>query len=139
MTLSQIVREPATIQYPDRTARPVTEMMPERSRSYLKVEMGICTGCLACERDCPIDVIKIVAEKDSELGRVLTRFDIDMSKCMYCGLCTEPCPTGAIHFIREFEKATYSLEDLVERFVPAGQKVVPYRVPKKPKVEGEGA
>ncbi len=133
ITLSHMVRKPVTIQYPDRTALPVTDMMPERSRSYLRVDIDICTACLLCERACPIDCIKITAGKDEKLGRVLTQFDIDMAKCMYCGLCTEPCPTGSIHFIPVFERATYSLAELVERFVPEGQKFVPYKPPKKEK------
>ena len=62
---------------------------------------------------------------------MLTRFDIDEAKCMYCGLCTEPCPTGAIHFTREFERATDNLDSLVFRFVPEGTTIVPFKQPKK--------
>jgi NAD(P)H-quinone oxidoreductase subunit I len=138
ITLSHMVRKPVTIQYPDKTPRPVSELMPERSRSWLKVEMDICTACLMCENACPIDCIKITVAKDSPKGRAMSGFDIDMAKCMYCGLCTEPCPTGAIHFIPEFERASYSLEEMVSHFVPEGDYVVPYKPPKKDKGE-EGA
>lgn len=139
ITLSHMMRKPVTIQYPDRTDIPVSDMLPERSRSFLRVEMDTCTACLMCEKSCPIDCIKITTDKDVELGRVMTGFDIDMAKCMYCGLCTEPCPTGAIHFIPTFERAAYSLEEMIERFVPEGGKVVPYKVPKKEKAEGAPA
>lgn len=139
ITLSHMVRKPVTLQYPDKTPRPISDLMPERSRSWLKVEMDTCTACLNCERACPIDCIKIVAEKNPDLGRVMTVFDIDMAKCMYCGLCTEPCPTGAIHFIPEFERAAYSLDQMVERFVAEGENVVPYKPPKKDKIETEAA
>jgi len=140
ITLSHMVRKPVTIQYPDKTARPVSDLMPERSRSFLRVEMDTCTACLNCEKACPIDCIKIVSGKDEELkSRVMTGFDIDMAKCMYCGLCTEPCPTGAIHFIPEFERAAYSLEEMIERFIPEGAKVVPYKPPKKDKGDGAPA
>lgn len=135
ITLSHMIRKPVTIQYPDRTDVPVTDLLPERSRSYLRVEMDTCTACLLCEKSCPIDCIKITTGKDDELGRVMSGFDIDMAKCMYCGLCTEPCPTGAIHFIPTFERAAYSLEEMIERFVPEGDKVVPYKPPKKDKME----
>jgi NAD(P)H-quinone oxidoreductase subunit I len=135
ITMSHLLRKPVTLQYPDKTPKPISDLMPERSRSWLRVEMDTCTACLNCEKACPIDVIKIVTEKDAGLGRVMTHFDIDMAKCMYCGLCTEPCPTGAIHFIPEFERATYSLDQMIERFVPEGQKVLPYKPPKKEKVE----
>lgn len=138
ITLSHMMRNPVTIQYPDRTDIPVTDMLPERSRSFLRVEMDTCTACLMCEKSCPIDCIKITTDKDAELGRVMSGFDIDMAKCMYCGLCTEPCPTGAIHFIPTFERAAYSLEEMIERFIPEGGKVVPYKAPKKDKYEDLG-
>lgn len=137
ITLSHMVRKPVTIQYPDKTARPVSELIPERSRSWLRVEMDTCTACLMCESSCPIDCIKIVVAKDSPKGRAMSGFDIDMAKCMYCGLCTEPCPTGAIHFIPEFERASYSLEEMVSHFIPEGEYVVPYKPPKKDKGDDE--
>lgn len=138
VTFSHLLRKPVTIQYPDKIPRPLAEMLPERFRGFLKVDMEICTACLACMTDCPIDCIKIVTEKapegpEGKKDRLLTQFDIDLAKCMYCGLCTEPCPTGAIHFTREFEKATYNLEDLVYKFVPEGQMIVPYKAPLREK------
>ncbi len=137
ITLSHMVRKPVTLQYPDKTPRPITDLIPERSRSWLRVEMDTCTACLNCEKACPIDCIKITTIKEEGAGRVMTGFDIDMAKCMYCGLCTDPCPTGAIHFIPEFERSTYSLDQMVERFIPENEKVVPYKPPKKEKQEGE--
>ena len=132
ITVSHLFRTPVTIQYPDRTARPVKETLPDRFRGFLKVDMDICTACLACMNDCPIDCIKIVTQKEeASKERVLTQFDIDEAKCMYCGLCTEPCPTGAIHFTREFEGATDTLADLIFKFVPEGTTIMPYKLPKK--------
>ena len=132
ITFSHLLRKPTTIQYPDKIARPLAETLPDRFRGFLKVDMEICTACLACMNDCPIDCIKIVTKKDETIKeRVLTQFDIDEAKCMYCGLCTEPCPTGAIHFTREFERATEDVSDLIFRFVPEGETIVPYKAPKK--------
>lgn len=140
ITFSHLFRKPYTIQYPDKMPRPMAEMLPERFRGMLKVDMEICTACLACETDCPIDCIKIETRKDETLKeRVLTRFDIDLGKCMYCGLCTEPCPTGAIHFTREFEKATFHLDELIYRFVPEGEIIIPYKAPKKEKGDDAAA
>jgi len=134
ITFSHLLRKPVTIQYPDKTPRPVAEMLPERFRGFLKVDMEICTACLACMMDCPIDCILIKTEKDSETKeRFLTQFDIDLGLCMYCGLCTEPCPTGAIHFTREFEKATFDITDLLFEFVPENERILPYVAPKKEK------
>lgn len=138
VTFSHLFRKPITIQYPDRIPRPLAETLPERSRGFLKVDMEICTACLACMMDCPIDCILIKAVKDPETKqRYLTQFDIDLAKCMYCGLCTEPCPTAAIHFTREFEKSTYDISDLLFQFVPEGEQIVPYRQPRKEKVPEE--
>jgi NADH-quinone oxidoreductase subunit I len=120
ITFSHFVRKPYTVQYPDRTPVPVQDTLPFRYRGHLEVDMEICTGCLACERACPIDCIVIDAEKDKKTKEmILTRFDIDLAKCMYCGLCSEPCPTGAIHHTPEFEGADYSLESLVRRYIKA--------------------
>jgi formate hydrogenlyase subunit 6/NADH:ubiquinone oxidoreductase subunit I len=139
ITLSHMFRKPVTIQYPDRMDKPICETLPDRFRGFLKVDMEICTACLACETDCPIDCIKITTEKDEALKeRVLTQFDIDEAKCMYCGLCTEPCPTGAIHFTKEFERATEDINDLLFKFVPEGQVIVPYKAPKREGVAGTG-
>jgi len=132
VTFSHLFRTPYTVQYPDRLAVRVQETLPYRYRGILEVDLEICTGCLACERACPIDCIVIEAVKDKETKEmILRRFDIDIAKCMFCGLCSEPCPTGSIHHTREFEGADYSLESLVKRFV---------RVPVaayKPKKSGE--
>ena len=138
ITFSHLFRVPSTIQYPDRTAKPVKETLPMRYRGFLHVDTDICTCCTLCETSCPIDCIAIDHGKDEEMGkRVMTRFDIDEAKCMYCGLCTEPCPTGAIAFTREFEAATANLESLVFKFVAEGDKVVPYKVPKVKKAAAE--
>jgi formate hydrogenlyase subunit 6/NADH:ubiquinone oxidoreductase subunit I len=132
VTFSHLVRKPSTVQYPDRMAVRVQDTLPFRYRGILEVDLEICTGCLACERACPIDCIVIDAKKDPQVkGIVMTRFDIDMAKCMYCGLCSEPCPTGAIHHTPEFEGADFALESLIRRFVK--DPVVAY----KPKKAGE--
>jgi len=120
VTFSHLTRRPYTVQYPDKIPLRVQDTLPFRYRGMLEVDVEICTGCLACERACPIDCIVIEAKKDPKTRTItLARFDIDMGKCMYCGLCSEPCPTGAIHHTPEFEGADYSLESLVRRFVRA--------------------
>ena len=136
ITFSHLFRVPVTVQYPDRMARPLNETLPQRFRGFLKVDTDICTACLACMNDCPIDCINIETEKDEATKvRLLSVFDIDEAKCMYCGLCVDPCPTGAIHFTREFERAVESLHELVFHFVPPGERIVPYKAPAKEKEE----
>ncbi len=118
VTFSHLVRKPYTVQYPDRMPIRVQDTLPVRYRGRLHVDIEICTGCLACQRACPIECIAIDAAKDPKTkGITVTRYDIDLAKCMYCGLCSEPCPTGAIHHTPEFEGACYAIEGLVAHFV----------------------
>jgi len=133
VTLSYMLRRPITVQYPDRVERPLVETLPTRYRGLLEVDMAVCTGCMACERACPIAVIKISTDKDpaNPKQRLITQFDIDEAKCMFCGLCTEPCPTGAIQHTREFESTMKSIDNLVFRWVPDPEKPVPFYRPVK--------
>ncbi len=138
VTFSHLVRKPCTVQYPDRIPRPVQQTLPPRYRGILDVDMEICTGCLACERACPINCIAIEIAKDKETKTTLiSRFDIDIAKCMYCGLCTQPCPTGAIHHTTEFEGACESIGGLVRRFV--SEPVVAYKPKKGPEPDARVA
>ncbi|MGA2409355.1 MAG: 4Fe-4S binding protein [Candidatus Binataceae bacterium] len=131
VSASHLIRRPYTIQYPDRIAERVQDTLPFRYRGILDVDMEICTGCLACDRACPIDCIAIAIEKNAQTREiVISQFDIDIAKCMYCGLCSEPCPTGAIHHTTEFEGADYSLESLIRRFIT--EPVVAYKAKKGP-------
>jgi NADH-quinone oxidoreductase subunit I len=133
VTLSYMVRRPITVQYPDRTEKRVADTLPSRYRGILEVDLGVCTGCMACERACPIGVIKITTDKDptNPKQRVIAQFDIDVAKCMFCGLCVEPCPTGSIQHTREFEATMKSVDSLVMRWVPDPEKPAPFYRPVK--------
>jgi formate hydrogenlyase subunit 6/NADH:ubiquinone oxidoreductase subunit I len=137
ITFSYLFKKPITIQYPDRIPRPINQALPERYRGFLEVDMATCTGCKACERDCPINCIQIDLVKVGDV-RAMTRFDIDMGKCMYCNICVESCPvpnrapgdsedTKCIRMTREFEGATDTFPTLTFRFVRPGDAVIPYK------------
>ena len=66
ITFSHLVRRPMTIQYPDKIPVPIQETLPHRYRGILEVDMDICTGCLACERVCPITCITIGIDANKE-------------------------------------------------------------------------
>ena len=132
ITFSHLMRRPMTIQYPDRMAMQVQDTLPLIYRGHLEVDLDICTGCLACERICPITCIAIGIDMNKETKqRSFSQFDIDLAKCMYCGLCAESCPTGSIRHSQEFEGTVHNLAGLVRRFVT--EPVVLY----KPKKGGE--
>lgn len=122
VTFSWMFRRPHTIQYPDKVEEGRV-LIQNRFRGILEVDVNICTGCLACQRACPIGVILIEVSKGTE--RFITRFDIDASKCMYCGLCTEACPTGAIRHTKEFAYSTYDIRKLVLHYIK--EPVKPYK------------
>ena len=70
VSASHLLRRPYTIQYPDRTPVRVQDTLPFRYRGILDVDLEICTGCLACERACPIDCIVIVCEKNAQTREI---------------------------------------------------------------------
>jgi len=50
-----------------------------------QVDKNICTGCGACESECPVGAISV-----GEYAQV------DANLCTGCGACVEACPLEAI-------------------------------------------
>jgi len=123
VTFRHLFTPAVTVQYPHQR-----DVLPERSRQKLFVDMDDCEGCRQCERACPVDCITVETVKalpEENLGMTkegkqkklhVIKFDIDMSKCCYCNLCTFPCPTEAIHMTPDYEFATYDRNDFLLNF-----------------------
>ena len=55
----------------------------------------LCT--LACEKECPMEAIKVeVARKGEAVVKILD-VTIDKKKCVFCGRCELACPQNALH------------------------------------------
>ena len=52
-----------------------------------RIVAGVCTGCGACLRTCPVEAV-VGVRKEPHV--------IDNSKCIYCGACFEVCPVSAV-------------------------------------------
>jgi formate hydrogenlyase subunit 6/NADH:ubiquinone oxidoreductase subunit I len=123
VTFRHLFTPAVTVQYPHER-----DILPERSRQKLYVDMDECEGCRQCERACPVNCIQVETVKalpEEDLGMTkegkkkrlhVIRFDIDMSKCCYCNLCTFPCPTEAIYMTPDYEYATYDRVNFLIHF-----------------------
>jgi NADH-quinone oxidoreductase subunit I len=107
LTLRQMFRAPATIQYPEET-RPI----PVYARTNLLWFEERCTGCSTCAQACPDGCILVATSQDAEGRRNIDRYEIDFRICMYCGLCTEACPYEAIQPGGTFRDAVYWFDDM---------------------------
>jgi formate hydrogenlyase subunit 6/NADH:ubiquinone oxidoreductase subunit I len=118
-TLANAFRKPTTVQFPKvirpRAARLRTSFaLPDDEHGELA-----CIGCLACERICPSQVIKMksTGKKESPVTgkkrQYVDEFVLDLSACIQCELCVQVCNSDAIFMVREPETPTFAREDLV--------------------------
>lgn len=112
IVMSQLFKEPATINYPFEKGPLSPRFRGEHAlRRYASGEER-CIACKLCEAICPAQAITIEAETRADGSRRTTRYDIDMTKCIYCGFCQEACPVDAIVEGPNFEYSTETREEL---------------------------
>jgi NADH-quinone oxidoreductase subunit I len=118
-TIANVFRKPQTVEFP-KVVRP----RAERYRASFALpddEHGeiACIACLACERICPSQVIKMKSggKRESPVtGKkraYVDEFVLDLSACIQCELCVQVCNSDAIVMVREPEVPAYTREELV--------------------------
>jgi NADH-quinone oxidoreductase subunit I len=118
-TFRNLFRPVVTVQFPA-----VIRPRAERYRASFALpddEHGeiACVGCLACEKICPSQVIKMKAtgKKESPVTgkkrQYVDEFTLDLAACIQCELCVQVCNSDAIYMVREPEPPAYSREELV--------------------------
>lgn len=118
-TFGGIFGDTATVEFPI-----VIRPRAERYRASFALpddENGeaACVACLACEKICPSQVIRMKSggKRESPVtGKkraYVDEFVLDLSACIQCELCVQVCNSDAIIMVREPEIPSYSREDLV--------------------------
>ncbi len=118
-TISNILRPPVTFEFPD-VIRPravryrASFALPDDEHG----EVG-CIACMACEKICPSQIIKIksTGKRESTVTgkkrQYSDEFTLDLAACIQCELCVQVCNSDAIIMVREPEQPAYAREDLV--------------------------
>lgn len=118
-TLKSVFRAPTTYEFP-KVIRPRAERL-RASFALPDDENGelACIACLACERICPSQVIKMKSsgKRDSPVTgkkrQYADEFILDLGACIQCELCVQVCNSDAITMTREPETPAFAREDLV--------------------------
>ncbi len=104
LVLRNLLRKPATIQYP-REKTPIEE----DSRGVQYADLTKCTGCTLCALECPADAIKMVPipqgyEIPAKNPKRIYPL-IDYLKCVFCYRCVKVCPVNAYIITSKYDIA----------------------------------
>jgi len=102
--LRNILRKPATIEYPKKQ----TPVEPDfRGRQY--ADLNKCTGCTLCSLECPAKAIEMkklpegISLKHNPRGLYPS---INYLTCVFCYRCVTVCPVNAYITTNEYRLAT---------------------------------
>ena len=88
-----------------------------RFRGFHRYKQQGCFGCGICVRDCPVNCIYMVKEKqEGRKGFWVTAMVIDYSKCMFCGLCTQGCGSSCLAMGQSHDLSCYTRDGCVVDF-----------------------
>jgi len=111
------LRKEVTEQYPDPVSSRTADELPPRSRGLLFNDIEKCTGCMDCQKACPVNCITIENERAPDARKTwVAVFDVDFGRCLFCGLCVEVCQPQSLVHGRQYEGSVYAMPDLVASF-----------------------
>ncbi|RLF16301.1 MAG: NADH-quinone oxidoreductase subunit I [Thermoprotei archaeon] len=110
--MKNIVRKPATLQYPK-----VATKVAKGFRGKLEWIADKCIGCGLCAMDCPSGAIELipinVSTTEKPEYRRLPVFHY--YRCIFCYQCVESCPTKAILPSTVYDLSSYDKENLIRK------------------------
>jgi len=112
VTLRQMFRRPATVQYPEEK-----RTLPPRYKARITLTRDPdggerCVACYLCSAVCPVSCISMESAEGPDGRRYAKWFRINFSRCIFCGMCEEACPTLAIQLTPDYEFCKYDVLDL---------------------------
>lgn len=117
-----------TCPYPD-----ARQMVNERYRGMIRLDVDKCTSCMLCVRACPANAmerktVKVVKEM-RRVEKVVPA--LDYARCIFCGYCVDICPLMALAHTSLHDAAYFDYEENQfppEKLINGGRD--PYYVPK---------
>ena len=115
ITLRHTFRRPVTVNYPYESLT-----MTARYRGHIELRRDEttrqpkCVVCMACQRACPSDCIRVDGHKpEGATRKAPTTYMLNFTTCSLCGLCVESCKFDALEFSKEYNLASTRKEDYV--------------------------